>query len=284
MTKMLFLAVMTLALAAAQNPNTSAAQSSANQPQTQIASRFTVAPSSGEDAIARRARGYIEQMVAALGGDTYIHAQGFFYRGRSGGFSNRELNSLMNVEVWDKFTPQGEKQRVEHPKEPGWVTIFSGDNAWDITYHGTRQLEAKYVDSWKRRQAHSLGRVVRVWLRDPKTIYFDDGEQFFEANPAHAVTIINGQNESVTVLIDPKTFLPAKMEWKSRDTTYHDQFSEAMVYDKYREVDGVQTPFILGYYRNDELAGQTFVTEATYADFPDAIFTPEYKSAAPRPK
>ena len=238
----------------------------------------TVAPAGQEDPSSKRAREIVDKAVQALGGDAYVKAPGYFYAGRASGFAKGELNALSNVFVWIS----NDKQRVERAKVPGWVTIFNGDKGWDITYHGTEPLEAKIQQAHDRQVTYSLRNVLTKWIRDPKTIYFFDGEKYAEARQCYSVTLINGNNESATILFDQQSYLPLKEEWSARDPEYHDKFTESVIYDKFRQVQGIQTPFIVTRYKNDEMTGQTFVSEAKYMAMPENIFTPEYKSPAPR--
>jgi hypothetical protein len=242
------------------------------------ARQYTIASPGQEDPGSKRARDVIERTIQALGGDAFMHPQGLYYEGRASGFNRRgELNAMQNVRVWKL----GDKQRVEHVKVPGWVTIFNGDKGWDITYHGNDPIPAKDMQRRLRVERYSMTNVLRNWTKDPKTIYFFNGEQYAEARQCYAITLINGQNQSVDMLIESGTFLPVKNSWAERDPEYQEKTDESSIYDKYRDVQGVQTPFITSYSNRGQMLSQTFVTEAKYEAMNDSIFTPEAKQPAP---
>ncbi|GAC1658234.1 MAG: hypothetical protein NVS9B15_19800 [Acidobacteriaceae bacterium] len=244
----------------------------------QVARTYTIAPQGTEEPGSKRAREVIERTIQAMGGEAFVNAPGYFYTGRASGFSKGELNALSNVLSWTS----GDKQRIEREKVPGWITIFNGDKGWDLTYHGMETLPQKLIDQRGRAATYSLGNVLRKWTRDPKTIYFYDGERYAEARQSYSVTMINGENLSATLLIEQQTYLPLKESWSGRDPEYHDKFEESVIYDKYRTVQGIQTPFIVTRYRNGEMTGQTFVNTAKYMNMPEQIFSPDYKAPAPR--
>ncbi|HEY0565031.1 MAG TPA: hypothetical protein VGC88_05575 [Terriglobales bacterium] len=274
------LLLMTSAALTSQNaaPNAATPLNPAQNAVSASAHQYTITPAGQEDPGSKRAREVIDRTIQALGGDAFMHPQGLFYEGRASGFNKHgELNGMQDVRVW-KF---GDKQRVERVKVPGWVTIFSGDKGWDVTFHGTDPIPAKDMQRRQRVERYSMNNVLRNWVRDPKTIYFFNGEKYAESRQCYSITLINAQNQSVDMLVESGTYLPIKNEWAERDPEYQEKTEESSIYDKYRNVQGIQTPFIVSFSNRGQMLSQTFITTAKYEPMSDSIFTPESKQSAP---
>jgi hypothetical protein len=77
--------------------------------------------------------------------------------------------------------------------------------------------------------------------------------------------------------MDSQTHLPLRRVFEWRDPTYHDKNTDAEEYDDYHVLDGIQTPYAITRFKNDEMFRQLYVTKVQYnqpvpADFwnPDA--------------
>lgn len=242
--------------------------------------QYTITPQFQEDPGSKHAREIIDRTIQALGGDAYENVRNVYQEGRTSGFSRgNPTGAVTPFWRWLEFP---DKERIELLKSREWILIYSGDKAWDITYHGDKPMEAKDLQQYLQRRVRSLDAVLRQWVKDPKTIYFFDGELFAEAKQTYSVTLINGSNESVTLMVDKRTYLPVKKTWSERDE-YKEKFTEVEIFDQYREIQGIQTPFVTSRSRNDSMTGERFLQKVVYNKAaPDEIFKPEYKKPAPQ--
>lgn len=250
--------------------------------QTPVAQKpYTLAPSGTEDPTSKQARQIIDRTILALGGDAWMNLRYTYQEGRTSGF-NRGQPSGMIGPFW-RWTAGADKERVELLKKHDWVIVYNGDQGWDITYHGAKPFTPEQMKQYLARRNHSLEQVLRDWTRDPKTIYFLDGEKFVDAKQAYSITLINGSNDSATLIIDKQTYLPIRKSWAERDPVTRDKDTEEEIWEKYREVQGIQTPFVISRSRNGLTVSERFLTTASYGrPVPDAIFSPDYKGQAPR--
>ena len=273
---LLLFAVVTL-FCSAQTQTQS--QTKPNAPATPAA-RFTLTPQGEEDPGSKQAREVIDRTIQALGGEAYMNIRDVYQEGRAGSITRQgESEGAVPFSRWIEFP---DKERAELLKTHEWVVVYNGDKAWDITYHGTHPLAEDDLKQYLQRRSHSLEIVLRQWVRDPKTIYFLNGELFAEAKQCYSVTLINGQNQSVTLLVDKQTYLPVKKSWSDRDQ-YKEKFTEDEVFDKYRDVQGFPTPFVISRLRDGRMTGERFLTKAAYNKaVPAEIFTPDYKRPAPQ--
>ena len=70
--------------------------------------------------------------------------------------------------------------------------------------------------------------------------------------------------EGVTLYLDASDHLPVKKTYSWRDATDKQRNVEEEVYDNYRSVQGVMTPFTVTRYYNGDMSGQRFLTSVNY--------------------
>jgi len=127
-----------------------------------------------------------------------------------------------------------------------------------------------------RRRHYTLETVLRVWLNQPGTLLLDEGASLAENRMAEKITIINSKNEAVTLMINTDTHLPVKKIFTTRDPQTREQDEETEIFDSWRMVQGVNTPFNILLTRNGQIVRQLFFSTVTYNNHPDpSIFTPQ---------
>ena len=93
---------------------------------------------------------------------------------------------------------------------------------------------------------------------------FYDGQAVAEQKPAQQITLMNAQNEALVLYLDDNTHLPIKKSFSWRDPTDKQRNVEDEVYDNYRPVQGVMTPFDVTRYFNGEMSNQRFLNSVKY--------------------
>jgi hypothetical protein len=215
-----------------------------------------------KDPSVHKAYEVLNQMLTALGGDAWLNVQSMTSEGRSYSFYHGQPNSS-SILYW-RFWQWPDKERLEVGKKRDVVELLIGDQGYEVTYRGTATQDPKDLEESLRRRAHSLEWVVRKWLPAPGTMILYSGTAMVERNLADQVTVLNAENDSVIISVDSTTRLPVKVSYSWRDPLDR-QFDEgATVFSNYKLVQGVQTPFSVVQYRNDEMSGQRFLTSASY--------------------
>src|SRR5438477_8892433 len=124
-----------------------------------------------DQANAQKARTVLNQAIQALGGEAYLNWKDMTQEGRGYTFHHGEPNSLGTV-FW-RFKKFPEKDRIELTKKRDVVELYNGDNGYEITYKGVRNLEHKVeLDPYLRRRHFSLEMVLRQWLNQPGIALF----------------------------------------------------------------------------------------------------------------
>jgi hypothetical protein len=226
----------------------------------------------------KKARATLDAMVVALGGQRWLTLTSTMQQGRTSGFYLGKPTG-MTSEFYEiqKFPDQ---TRVELGKKRDVFEIISGDQAWEITYKGKRELPKDQVQDLIRRRDHSIQTAMRVWLNDPRTVLIYGGQNLVERHLADRTTLINAENDSITIQTDAETHLPLRRTWQWRDPLYKDKNTDAEEYDDYHFVEGFPTAYTITRYHNDDMTNQRFLSHAAYniALTPD-MFNPDQAAA-----
>jgi hypothetical protein len=211
---------------------------------------------------ARKAKALIDQMIQALGGQAYLTIQDISQEGRTYSFHLGIPNSS-GLLFW-RFYKFPDKDRIELTKKRDVIYVQNGNKGYEITYKGTRAQEAKELEDYLRRRDYALDWVLRHWLYEPGIALFYEGPTVAEQKPAEQVTIMNARNQGLTLFIDVNTHLPIKKTFSWRDPTDKQRNVEDEVYDNYRPVQGIMTPFSVTRFYNGDMSNQRFLNAVSY--------------------
>jgi hypothetical protein len=218
-----------------------------------------------EDSSSKKARAALNAMVEALGGDQWLNAQNSYVDGRIAGFFQGKPTGA-TVRYWDWRTPDAERIDLTEGKadKHNWTQIFVGKNCWEITFRGKLPLQKEQCAEAIRRHDHSIEAAIHVWMTDPSTILMYEGQSLAERHLAQQVTLLNADNDSITIQIDAMTHLPLRRTYFWRDPLYKDKNEEVEEYDDYHNIAGIQTPFTITRLHNGDMTGQRFIFKASY--------------------
>src|SRR6266852_4598527 len=237
--------------------------------QTELAPPSPSVPVDQENA--RRARAVLNQTIQALGGSVYLNMQDMSQEGRNYSFYHGRPNSL-GIVFW-RFYKFPDKDRIELTKKRDVIYVYNGDKGYEITYKGTRAEDPKDLTDYLRRRHYALDGVLRKWLTEPGVALFYEGQTVAEGKSVDQVTVMNAHNEGVTLYLDVSDHLPVKKTFSWRDPTDKQRNVEDEVYDKYRAVQGIMTPFSITRYYNGEMSYQRFLNSASYdKELSDSLF------------
>ena len=248
---------MLLAALLAQNPQP-AAPPAANPP---------------VDASAKKARALLDQMIDALGGQAYLNYPDMYQEGRTHRFYEGRPQGVGGP--FFRYWRWPDKERTEYFAQHDWVVIYTGGQGYDTTFRGTRLVDAEDLTEYLHRRDHSMETVLRGWLKQSGTALFYEGSALADQKPAEKVSIINSKNDSVTLYIDTYTHLPIKKTYLVRDPVSRERDEEGELFDHYRPVQGIMTPFNIVRYHNGEMTRQLFMHKVQYnLGASDVLFTP----------
>jgi hypothetical protein len=228
-------------------------------------SAYSAPASNQEDSSTKKARAALDAMVQALGGEKWLNQQNSYAEGRIAGFYQGKPTGA-TVRFWDWHTPTGERLDLTEKKADkyDWSQVFEGDRCWEITFRGKNPLPKDQCAAALRRRDHSVDAAIRVWMKQPGTILMYEGQSLAERHLAEQVTLLNSDNDSLTIQIDAMNHLPLRCSWSWRDPVYKDKNEDIEEYDDYHTIDGIQTPFTVTRLHNGDMTQQRFVFKASY--------------------
>lgn len=245
----LFLIALLIGLSAAQDAPPPAATSPQSNPPV-------------DQQNSAKARALIDSAVQALGGEAYLSVHDVQQEGRTYSFHLGTPNSV-GVLFW-RFYEFPDKERVELTKQRDVSYVYSGDAGYEVTYKGAKSVEEKDLSDYLRRREYSLDWVLRKWISSPKVAFFYEGTTVAAQKPADQVSILNERNQGVTLYLDIKTHLPLKKSFSWRDPKDKQRNIEEEVWDNYRPVQGIMTPFSTSRYYNGDISNQRFLNGVSY--------------------
>jgi len=234
---------------------------------------------------ARKAKTLVDQSIQALGGNAYLNVEDISQEGRTYGFHLGQSEGV-GVLFW-RFYKFPDKERVELTKKRDIVYVYRDDKGFEITYKGTRSDDPKAVSDYLRRREYSLDWVLRKWLPQTGIALFYEGHTVAAQKDAEQITIMDSSNRSVTLYIDSGTHLPVKKTYSWRDPSDKERNIEDEVYDNYRPVQGVMTPFSVTRFYNGDMSSQRFLNSVSYnKGLSDSMFAADvtYDPNKPAPK
>ena len=268
---------------------------------TTSASSPAAAAKSSEDEGAKKARALLDKAIEALGGSAYLNCTTRSEEGRSYSLYHGQTRGA--GALYRRFFRFADKDRTEFALEKGVgvydlipfpipvpegksnkkadvAIIHNGDKGYEVSFKGTELEDAKDTRDYMRRRDRSLDWVLRKWIHEPGVAFFYDGTAIAAANLADKVTVTNSSNQSVTLFLDTTTHLPMKKTYSWRDATDKGQNTEEEVYDNYKPVQGILTPYTLSRYYNGDLVSQRFLNKVKYNDeLANSLFEATVRSA-----
>ena len=229
---------------------------------------------------ARQARAALDKSIDALGGQAYLTyenrvEEGRYYPLYHGRTSSTGIPYRYYLEYPDKdrfevihtkdvFLLFGEIGDIKVKDKSDIVLIHNGDKGYEVTYKGTAAQEKQDLESYLRRRDHSIEWVFRKWIRDPNVALFYTGVSVVDGKETEGVTLLNSQNDSVSVYLDQNSHYPVKISYSWRDPKDKQKDIEDEVYDSYKLVQGIWTPHSITRYFNGETSQQRFINTASY--------------------
>jgi len=252
---------------------------------------------------AHKARAVLDQTVEALGGQPYLTYRnkketGRYYPLYHGRTDSTGIPYNYYIEYPDKdrfevihtkdiFLIEGSVGNVKVKNKFDIVLIHNGDKGYEWTYKGTAAQEPEDLERYLRRRPHSLEWIFRKWVQDPTVALFYTGATVVNGKETEGVTLLNSQNDSVSIFVDQNTHYPVKISYTWRDLKDKQKNVEDEVYDNYKLVQGIWTAHSITRYYNGDTSQQRFVNIASYNEkLPDSMFeaTVTYDPKAPPKK
>lgn len=224
----------------------------------------------------QRGRALIDQMIAALGGDAWLHRTTIYTEGHGSAFFHGEPNPyIIEYKETERLAASGQPwaQRIGFLTPRGMimpgkkidvVQIWTDGHGYEVTYKGKTELPKDQVEEFYRRREHSVDEVVRNWINAPGVMIVAEGTTMVGRRLADKVSILTANNDAVTLELDASTHLPVRRTFQSRNQQFKDFDEYSEDYENYHDVQGLPTAMTITSYKNGDMVGQRYLTKITY--------------------
>lgn len=214
-----------------------------------------------------RGKRVVDEAVAALGGDNFLHMQDRVESGRAYSFYHEKLSGLTIAKIYTRYLirPEppvpgflGVREREAFGKKEDSAVLFAEGQGYDVTFRGARPLADEVTERFRESTLRNVFYILRQRLGEPGMILESRGSDVDENQPVDIVDITDSENRVVTVYFNQLTHLPVKQVTNRRDPTTKELNEEITRFSNYREVNGVQWPWSIVRERNGEKIYQMF--------------------------
>jgi len=217
---------------------------------------------------AERGRQLIEQTVAALGGERFRTMRDRVEAGRAYSFYRDELSGLARATIYTRYLPSPElatpgallvreRQSFGNNEDRGAV-LLTEKEGYQITFRGARPLAPEVFERYKETTLHNVFYILRQRLREPGWLIEWRGSDLWQAQRVEIIELSDAENRNVTVYLSATTRLPVRQVFFRRDPQTRRRIEEVTVFSKYRDVNGVQWPFVIERERDGEKVFQMY--------------------------
>jgi hypothetical protein len=214
-----------------------------------------------------RGKRVIDECVEALGGDRYLNMENRVESGRAYSFYREKLTGLSIAKIYthydsgvtDTAHQLAQQERDNYGKKEDYGTLFTGKEAWDITFRGAQPLPADRFARYNDTTFHDIFYILRVRLKEPGWIFESKGADVIENRGVEIVDLTDADNRTTTVYFDHITKVPVRQVFYRRDPVTKDKNEEVTHFTKYRDTGGgVPWPFAIERDRNGEKVYEIF--------------------------
>jgi hypothetical protein len=236
----------------------------------------------------QRGRILLDQMVAALGGDAWLHRKDMTVKGRTAAFFRGAPTGFVveysgNRQFAQDGRPDAErigfitdKSMFFPGKKIDIVQIWVNNNGYEVTYKGRLPLPKDQVEDYFRRKDHSIETVVNNWLHQPGVMVIGEGTSMVGRRLGEKVSILTDHNDAVIIDLDATTHLPLRREFQWRNEKFKDFDKDVEEYDDYHTIQGLPTAMTLTRYHDDDMISQRFYEKVEYnSNLSPDLFNPD---------
>ena len=230
----------------------------------------SVASASTSDEQGRRV---LDEMKRALGDQNRMQRQDYRMEGRTSTFFKNNPTGSTEFVLYHHALPGSSfEDRIELTKKRDIVQIWTPTEGYELTFKGRKDLPKEDREAYFRRQQYNLDALVTTWVNDPNALIVYSGRNLVSRRQADTITIINAQNESVTIDVETETHLPIRRTFKVRNPKYKDFDEDSEEYSDWHSESGTPVPYAVTRSLNGDTVSQRFVTKIQFQPVDPALF------------
>jgi len=231
-----------------------------------ILTALLLAPAMRAQTSSDKAKQIIDQAIAALGGDKFLHMQSRLAKGRIYSFFRDQLSGYDLATIWVEYPAQkpaqglAVRERELLGKKQDYSYLFLEDQGWDLTFRGARPVSDETWDRYSRSTQNDILYILKERRNEPGMTFDYIGSDVYVSTHVEIVEITDAHDQTVRVYFDHNTMLPLRQTFSWLDPQTKEHNDEVTDYDKWRDAGGVMWPFTIERQRNGYKVYQMFAS------------------------
>jgi hypothetical protein len=192
------------------------------------------------DQSAAKAKGLLQQEIAALGGSAYLGVRDYTCEGRLAQFAHSgDLNAYP---PFKDFWILPDKNRTEWDKKATIVDLFVGNQAWSLDRSGVNPQSAEAIADFQEQVKTDMDNVLRFRLNEDGMTFRYAGSDIVDLQQVEWVELVDRDDTTMRFALDESTHLPIRYEVITRNAVTRERSEKDTLYSEYIPIDGVNTP------------------------------------------
>jgi hypothetical protein len=202
----------------------------------------------------------VEEAVAALGGEKFLHMQDRVASGWTGTWHSGVARNV-RTKFYTLYAANGLNERRAFDKDESYSALFNETGAWEITFRGARPMEKAKSERFDLDRRFNVLHILRLRHNEPGMVFAYRGSEVCEKQMGDVVEIISRENEPVVrVCFNRNTRLPIRQTYFRRDGRTKDRIEEVTLFSRYYDAgDGVMWPRQISWFRDGEPVSEIFL-------------------------
>jgi hypothetical protein len=229
---------------------------------------------------ANKGKQVIDDAISGLGGPKFLALKNHVEKGRAYSFYRQQLSGLAIATIYTEYLDQipahglGVRERQSFgKKKEEYAILFLPDQGFELTFRGARPLPDERWQQYVATTSTNVFYLLRERHDDPKMSYDFVRSDVALNTQVNIVDISDSEDHTVRVYFDEITKLPLRQEYTTWDPIGKQRSVEVTDYSKYRQVNGVQWPYVTHRARNGEALYEIFADKVEIdADLPAKTF------------
>jgi hypothetical protein len=239
-----------------------------------------------------KAKQLLQQVIAALGGQSYLHVRDSQCDGRTAQFGT--TGTLMGFTLFRDLWLLPDKNRVEYSSKgehtiAGFlmgsdellithggtmINILSSAGGWTLDKSGVSDEPEDVIKNFNERLKSGLNTMLRGRLNESGVDMQYGGTDLIDMKEAEWIVFTDSDHREMRLGVDKFTHLPLRWIVTTRNPETRVYTSMTTSYTQYMPLDGVKTPLSIEISRDDRKLTQTFLTECKYnSELAPELFT-----------
>ena len=239
-----------------------------------------------------KGRRMTKQVIAALGGPTYLNVHNVQCDGREAAFGT--TGTLMGFTLFRDIWLFPDKNRVEYFTKGehtivgflmgsddllithggAMITVYDGKEGWTLDKSGVSNQPEDLIKTFNDRLKTDMNTMLRTRINEPGVQAEYAGPDIIDLKEAEWIEFTDRDHRLMRLGIDKYSHLPLRWVVVTRNPETREKTEIITSYTQYALNDGIKTPLSIEQAKDDHKVSQTFLSSCKYnTDISPDLFT-----------